>query len=97
MGIGITVVDSVTSRAPLSEVFFRVVDGAFVDTLRYTNDDPDLPDLWFSSAGERPGTYRVEVNGADYLPWVRERVRVKMDGAGCHVEPVRLTARLQPE
>lgn len=48
--------------------------------------------LW--GAPERPGTYDVEITADGYRTWNRQGVEVKMDRDGCHVETVRLDARM---
>jgi hypothetical protein len=89
-GIVIVVVDSVTGERPQDEAI-RVVAtaGEFADTAgRIRGGNARL-------AGERPGTYRVDVRAEGYEPWRALGVEVLDDV--CHVRTVTDTARLQPE
>lgn len=70
-----------------SEARAFVVDGSFVHELERMGSA-------FFGPYERPGRYTVNVVSPGYDPWVREGVRVRADD--CHVETVRLTARLEP-
>jgi hypothetical protein len=50
------------------------------------------PGLTLIGAWERPGTYTIEIAKAGYQTWRRTGVTVTKDE--CHVQPVRLEARL---
>jgi hypothetical protein len=86
-GLVITVQDSVTGGAPVSQatVVVRDVAGAFADSGKTIDT--------FSSAPERGGTYRIEIRAAGYRDWAANNVVVTKNG--CHVTAVAITARLQ--
>ena len=67
--------------------------GAFEDTLRIPGE-PMPTSSSVVGAFERPGTYTVVIENPKYLPWSRSGVRVT--SGPCHVNTVRLTARLTP-
>ena len=73
-----------------------VRDGAFVDSLRPYESSSGLATDLFSrqAAGERAGTYTVEVEHDGYQPWTIAGVRASR--GVCHVETRRLAANLQP-
>lgn len=87
-GLRIVVADSV-SGAPLvgPETVVAIRDGAYVDTLEQMSPTEYL------GAGERAGTYAINVQRPGYRVWQRNGIRVHEDV--CHVIPVRVNARLQ--
>jgi hypothetical protein len=91
-GIRVTIVDGTTGNPFAGDVTVTVTDGSYTET----DSPPPLPagPRVSSLAGERPGTYRVEVLAPGYVTWVRTNVRVTRDD--CHVRTVDLTAELEP-
>ncbi len=86
--------DAVTG-VPLAEAARGAVrDGAYIDSLRPAESlGPDPSSMLSrSAAGEREGTYSVEVQRNGYQTWTASGVRVS-DG-GCHVDTRRLRAQL---
>jgi hypothetical protein len=66
---------------------------AFEDTLRIPGTPQDTS-AYVEGAYEHPGLYSLEIEQAGYQTWTRHGVRVT---AGvCHVNTVRVTARLVP-
>jgi hypothetical protein len=91
-GIRVTIVDGTTGNPFAGDVTVTVIDGSYTET----DSPPPLPagPRVSSLAGERPGTYRVEVRAPGYVTWVRTNVRVR--SGYCHVATVNLTAELEP-
>ena len=89
-GIGVEVTDSQTGEK-VSDLWAFANDGAYADSF-YVEPSSDGPALL---APERPGTYQVFVTKDGYQPWLSANVKVVEDQHGCHVEPVRLNARLE--
>jgi hypothetical protein len=96
-GLNITVVDSATADPP-SEATLLARSGTFTDSV-----GPRAPFQWvangplvliLSTAGERAGLYSITVRSPGYRDWTRTGIRVTANE--CHVNPVNLTARLQP-
>jgi hypothetical protein len=89
-GIAVTIVDGAAGSLIEGEVTVIASEGSYSDTVSL----PVFPSAsrFAALAYERPGTYRLEVQAAGYLPWVMSSVRVSSDD--CHVVPVELTARL---
>jgi hypothetical protein len=81
--------------SPLAQAASGVVrDGAFTDSLspaRSLSSDPSSL-LSLSAAGERPGTYSVEVQRSGYRTWTATNVSVGRNA--CHVETRLLRADL---
>ena len=69
-----------------------VREGTFNDSLRAYGVTEGGTLVSRAAADEREGTYAVEVSHPGYATWAQSGVRVKSDG--CHVETVRLQARL---
>ena len=94
-GITVNVRDS-ASGASLGGARGAVHDGAYVDSLRpYASAGYDVSNVsQFSAAGERAGTYTVEVVRAGYRPFSLAGVVVTSDA--CHVHPQSVTAVLAP-
>ncbi|HEX6369754.1 MAG TPA: hypothetical protein VF006_12615 [Longimicrobium sp.] len=86
-GIHVTASDARTGEA-LDSVSGLVREGAWVDTLRETWGPPAM------AAGERPGTYALEVRAPGYATW--ETAGVVAPDLGCHVGTKKLHARLSP-
>lgn len=63
-------------------------EGAWVDTLREVRGPPAM------AAGERPGTYALEVRAPEYATW--ETAGVVVPDIGCHVDAEELHVRLTP-
>lgn len=86
-GLSITVQDSVTSQSLVGDgTTITVRDGSYLDLVQQVGEV-------YQAAGERPGTYSIEVQRAGYRDWTRANVRLRDEG--CHVERVTVTARLQ--
>jgi hypothetical protein len=79
------VTDSGTGE-PLERLEGVVREGVYVDTLRPAGDG------WVAAAGERPGTYTVEIRAHGYTPW--DTVGIVAPDNGCHVGEVRLHVRV---
>ena len=93
-GVNIAVVDSATGSPP-SEATLLVTSGSYTDSVGPRGPSQTTPPvLMLSTAGERAGTYSVTVRSPGYRDWRRTGIRVTADE--CHVKPVNLTARLQP-
>jgi hypothetical protein len=88
--------DARDGRALAANARGVVRDGAFVDSLRPYESSSGLATDLFSrqAAGERAGTYTVEVEHDGYQPWTIAGVRASR--GVCHVETRRLAANLQP-
>jgi hypothetical protein len=81
--------------APLAHAATGVVrDGAYADSLRPARSLSSDPASMVSrsAAGERPGTYSVEVQRGGYLTWTASNVSVER--GRCHVETRILRADL---
>lgn len=94
-GISVEVVDAATGGPVLSaSIFAAARDGAYADSVRFSNADRPDPVTALGFAVERDGVYDLEITATGYSSWNRGGVRVS--GGRCHVETVRLTASLQP-
>jgi hypothetical protein len=93
-GLGVQLQDSITGQFIASGARLILRDGEYVDTVQAPANRPDVDSLAIPAAGERPGVYTLTVQKPGYREWTRFRVRVTADR--CHVQPVRVTARLQP-
>ncbi len=93
-GLGVHVRDSITGELIASGARLIVRDGEYVDTVQAPANRPDVDSLASPAAGERPGVYSLTVQKPGYREWRKSGVRVTADR--CHVQPVRVTARLQP-
>lgn len=98
-GLAVYVKDSSTGAWAASGArLFSDIGGTSVDSgtmfpTAFPANRPDLDSLPLGGAGERAGVYRVRVQKAGYVDWVRTGVRVTEDE--CHVRRTVLTARLQ--
>lgn len=92
-GLVVTVADAATDAPPEAEVTLTVTDGDYVEVVRATFD-PIPEDLRLLAAGERAGTYTVNVTADAYAPF--ERTGVRVEAGVCHVSPVEIDVRLQP-
>jgi len=84
-GIVLTTVDSVSDTPVLTTATVTVQDGA------HTEPGLAAPPSYYA-AYERPGTYLVTATVTGYRQWQAANVVVRSDQ--CHVQTVRLTARL---
>jgi hypothetical protein len=66
----------------------------YADSVRFSNRDRPDPVVHLGFALERAGTYDVRVGAVGYRPWTLNGVRVR--AGRCHVDPVSLTVKLQP-
>ena len=88
-GIVLEIRDSVSGAGLAAHALATVVDGGFTDSLRFVSD----PDSAYQyGLDERAGTYNLTVSAAGYQQWTLNSITVP-DGA-CHVQTVRLLARL---
>jgi hypothetical protein len=87
-GLEVALKDSLTNEIPSVASSWRVRDiaGTYADSGRTM--------AYFFSAGERAGTYRIEITTPGYRDWTADNVIVGRDQ--CRVKLVALTARLQP-
>jgi hypothetical protein len=93
-GIAVYVNDSVTHAGIASGASLVVRDGSYKDSVAAPDGRPDLNTSPLFAAGERAGTYQVEVTKTGYAVWMKSDVRVTANE--CHVNTVTLTALLQP-
>ena len=91
-GITVHVRDSLTGRPAGFGSSVVATDGAFAETLQFLGA---IDSLTFFGVFERPGHYMVDVSRPGYRRWERQDVRVEQ--GPCHVIPVVLDVRLQPE
>ncbi len=91
-GLAVYVNDSLTNTPAASGASLVVRDGTFKDSVAWPAGRPDLNTAPLASAGERAGTYQVTVTKPGNLPWTMNDVRVTANQ--CHVNQVKLTARL---
>ena len=93
-GLSVYVKDSLTGSAIASGASLVVRDGAFTDSVSHPSGTPELNAFPLLTAGERAGTYQISVSKPGYLQWSRSNVRITANE--CHVNPVSVTALLQP-
>ena len=93
-GLSVYVKDSLTGTAIASGASLVVRDGAFKDSVSHPSGRPELNALPLLTAGERAGTYQISVSKAR-LPTVVTKQR-RITANECHVNPVSVTALLQP-
>lgn len=92
-GIVVEIYDAHTGAPSAQDARGWVRDGDFQEGLRGA-EDRDGVLISLQGAFERPGTYSVHVEKDGYRPWRLENVGVSADV--CHVQTVRLEARLVP-
>ena len=93
-GLVVYVNDSLTNTPVASGSSLVARDGSYKDSVAYPAGRPELNALPLVSAGERAGTYQVTVTKPGNIPWSMNNVRVTANQ--CHVNEVKLTARLVP-
>jgi hypothetical protein len=86
-------VDSATMGLVLVDsILVTATDGSYADSARFTNIRPDPVDI-VGLAYERRGVYDLKIVATGYRVWELKGVRVT--GGRCHVNTIRLTARLR--
>jgi hypothetical protein len=97
MGLVVKVVDSLTGGPPPQATLIATTSGArdSIGPLAPFKAFADsAPAIYLSAAGERPGTYSLFVTApGGYRDWRKDGVVVTKDA--CHVQTVKLEARLQ--
>jgi hypothetical protein len=93
-GLNVAVRDSATGRLLAADVWAE--EGHYAESLMPGLGVPgtNAPASYFGLA-DRPGRYLVTVIAAGFRQWRRDSIVVR-SASGCHVEPVNLTALLQP-
>lgn len=86
--VSVDVRDSVSGSPAGRGALIVARDGAYADTVVFTSVDGP-----YGLAYERAGSYTVTVQQQGYRVWSESGVDVSKDI--CHVQPVRLKARLQ--
>ena len=85
----VTAVDSVTSAAVIDGLSGSLVDGSFrAEMMSHGN-------RLFYTETYRPGRYDITVRANGYREWRATNVRLRMEADGCHIELVKLVAKLQ--
>lgn len=87
-GIRVTVRDSATGELLGADPTGVLTDGPYRETMESAGPSS----LW--GAPERPGTYDIEITADGYRAWNRKGVEVETEWGGCHVETVKLEARM---
>jgi hypothetical protein len=91
-------VEDAASGRPIAEGATGLArDGAFSDSLRVVGWDGSGAERVATTLGgvyERPGRYSIEIQRPGYARWDTTGVRARK--GSCHVELVRLVARLKP-
>ncbi|GJG85465.1 hypothetical protein tb265_06460 [Gemmatimonadetes bacterium T265] len=95
-GVVVEIRDSVSGAPLAAGARGAVHDGAYVDSLRPAEAvSSDTTSLYSrEAAGERAGTYAIEVVRSGYRTWTKSGVTVTRDA--CHVRPQRVRAALVP-
>jgi hypothetical protein len=95
-GIVVEIRDAVTGEPRAAQAQGTVRDGAYLESLQPTGIFPDYESsmLFRYGAGERAGTYTVEVRRSGYQTWTAGNVVV--DRGRCHVNTRTLRADLVP-
>jgi hypothetical protein len=79
-GLKVTVKDIANNAILNEEITVKATDGAYVEELmRIENSD------FFIGAGEREGTYIIEILSNDYQTYISNPVLVDKTADGCHV------------
>jgi hypothetical protein len=91
-GIVVEIRDAVDDTPLAADATGRVRDGGFSDSLHAYGVTATGTLLSRAGADEREGIYLVEVSHPGFVTWEQSGVRVT--GDACHVETVRLQARL---
>lgn len=94
-GLTVNVRDSVTGVPAGRDATVIAQDGSYSETLQFLGAFSATDSLTFFGAAERAGTYQITVTKALYRPWTRAGVEVTADE--CHVRPVAVEVRLQPD
>lgn len=91
----VEVLDSVSSEPAAFGATGSLSEGPFLDSLTIPGLGLYPPEslAYMRGGDERPGTYSVALLKPGYQPWHQSGVRARR--GTCHVETVRLTARLQ--
>lgn len=91
-GITVTVIDAITKGAPSATPMVRIEEGSYVEehAVPFPRSDPPL----YTTADERPGTYRVVVRAVGYQDYVLDKIRVVRAGRCNALKGVRITAPL---
>ena len=80
-GLRVTAWDLPTFELVDSTLTGILTDGAYREVMETSFNEAIL-----IGAGERPGTFDIEMTAPGYRPWSRTGVKVMMDRSGCHVE-----------
>lgn len=93
--ITVVVLDSITGEGRAAGASVVLQEGAYRDsTARPVQAQAPADSIyWGTNTHERTGTYTVRVRRAGYAVWERENVQVT--GDICHVQTLRVRARLQ--
>lgn len=95
-GIVVEIRDGGTGVPLAAEARGAVREGTYVDSLKPGHGVPSEPSTMLGryAAGERVGTYSIEIQRSGYQTWTASNVVVVQDG--CHVRTQRLRADLNP-
>lgn len=90
-GVHVTVRDAQTGDTLMAAVTGTITDGRYSEAMEVMYDGVLV------GAGNRPGTYDVEIRAEGYQTWTMEDVKVKQSFPFCpQVETVRLEADMVP-
>lgn len=89
-GLGITVQNAATGAAITDSASVVVKDGSYTES--YTLGGQ--PGGVIAAAGERAGTYSISIRKGEFAPY--DTVGIKVTKDACHVQPVQVVAKLQP-
>jgi hypothetical protein len=84
-GVVITALDASSGQPVTSGLSGVLSDGSY-------HEDMEVLANQLVGAGERAGRYSVSVTASRYRAWVQHEIRVEANE--CHVQPVRLEAKL---
>ena len=88
-GLNVTLLDAITSQVITDDVEVTITDGSYQETLINIENSSV-----FIGAGERPGTYIINVTSPNYESYISGPIVVTSDI--CHVIPQIIEIMLQP-
>ncbi len=94
-GIALKVQNAVTGAPVTDSASVLVTDGSYVESYGYLGPAGQPLSGMISAAGERAGTYSISIRKTGFMPY--DTAGVKVTRNSCHVNPVAIIAKLQPQ
>lgn len=96
IGLRVKVYDKLSGEFIDEGIEVKAIDGNYSERLILVTGGNTIEKSYFGVPGNRPGIYRVNVQGSGYMTYNSNPIDIVLNETGCHVIQQLLEIELQP-